>query len=251
MTSYRPVPPQVDLPALEHEVLEFWHEQKIFEKSVARNEGADSWTFYEGPPTANGRPGTHHIESRTFKDVFPRFRTMQGYQVNRKGGWDCHGLPGGARGREGARILRQGRHRGLRDRGVQRALPRVGAALRRPVGADDRPDGLLDRHARPLPDDGSVVHRVGLVGAEADPWQGAAGRGLPGGAVLPALRHRAVRPRARPGLRDRHRPVGLRAAPAHLRPVRRLRESQGASLLVWTTTPWTLVSNALVAAHPG
>ena len=93
MTAYRPVPPQVDLPALEHEVLEFWRERGIFEKSVARNEGAETWTFYEGPPTANGRPGTHHIESRTFKDVFPRFRTMQGYQVNRKGGWDCHGLP--------------------------------------------------------------------------------------------------------------------------------------------------------------
>ena len=96
--SYRPVPPQVDLPALEREVLEFWHANEIFEKSVARNEGAPEspgpWTFYEGPPTANGRPGTHHIESRTFKDVFPRFRTMQGYQVNRKGGWDCHGLPG-------------------------------------------------------------------------------------------------------------------------------------------------------------
>ena len=93
MSTYRPVPPQVDLPALERDVLEFWREHQIFEKSVARNEGAETWTFYEGPPTANGRPGTHHIESRTFKDVFPRFRTMQGYQVNRKGGWDCHGLP--------------------------------------------------------------------------------------------------------------------------------------------------------------
>ncbi len=91
--TYRPVPPQVDLPALEREVLSFWQERQIFEKSVALNAGAETWTFYEGPPTANGRPGTHHIESRTFKDVFPRFRTMQGYQVNRKGGWDCHGLP--------------------------------------------------------------------------------------------------------------------------------------------------------------
>ena len=92
-TSYRPVPPQVDLPALERAVLHFWRERQIFERSVARNEGEQTWTFYEGPPTANGRPGTHHIEARTFKDAFPRFRTMQGYRVNRKGGWDCHGLP--------------------------------------------------------------------------------------------------------------------------------------------------------------
>ena len=89
--EYRPVPPQVDLPALEHGVLEFWREHRIFEKSLEKP--GDTWTFYEGPPTANGRPGTHHVESRTFKDIFPRFRTMQGYQVGRKGGWDCHGLP--------------------------------------------------------------------------------------------------------------------------------------------------------------
>ena len=60
---------------------------------MARNAGAEPWTFYEGPPTANGRPGTHHVEARVFKDVFPRFRTMQGYHVDRKAGWDCHGLP--------------------------------------------------------------------------------------------------------------------------------------------------------------
>ncbi len=125
------------------------------------------------------------------------------------------GLPrpaGRARRGEGARLLRQGRHRGLRHRRVQRPLPRVGAAPRGPVGADDRPDGVLDRHARALPDDGPGVRRVGLVGAEADPRQGTAGRGLPGGAVLPPLRHRPLRPRARPGLRDGHRPVGLRPA---------------------------------------
>ncbi len=55
--------------------------------------GRPRWTFYEGPPTANGMPGTHHVEARVFKDVFPRFKTMQGYQVERKAGWDCHGLP--------------------------------------------------------------------------------------------------------------------------------------------------------------
>jgi hypothetical protein len=91
--TYRPVPAQVDLPALEHTVLRFWDEQKIFAKSLEQSEGRPEWVFYEGPPTANGMPGAHHIEARVFKDVFPRFRTMRGYHVARKAGWDCHGLP--------------------------------------------------------------------------------------------------------------------------------------------------------------
>ncbi len=91
--TYRQVPAQVDLPALEHAVLDFWREQKIFAKSLEQSEGRPEWVFYEGPPTANGMPGAHHIEARVFKDVFPRFRTMRGYHVARKAGWDCHGLP--------------------------------------------------------------------------------------------------------------------------------------------------------------
>ncbi|MDR1806857.1 MAG: isoleucine--tRNA ligase [Propionibacteriaceae bacterium] len=90
--AYNAVPPQIDLPAMEHAILEFWADHHTFEKSLDRP-GAPTWTFYEGPPTANGVPGTHHIESRAFKDVFPRFKTMQGYRVPRKAGWDCHGLP--------------------------------------------------------------------------------------------------------------------------------------------------------------
>lgn len=93
MNQYRPIPPQVDLPAMEREILEFWDGADVFTKSLEQTAGGEPWTFYEGPPTANGMPGTHHIEARVFKDVFPRFRTMQGFHVNRKAGWDCHGLP--------------------------------------------------------------------------------------------------------------------------------------------------------------
>ena len=75
------------------EVLEFWKKEKIFEKSVSNREGAPSFTFYEGPPSANGTPGIHHVMGRTVKDIFCRFKTLQGYQVKRKGGWDTHGLP--------------------------------------------------------------------------------------------------------------------------------------------------------------
>ena len=90
---YRPVPPQVDLAALDHEVLALWREKDVFARSLAASQGRPQWVFNEGPPTANGMPGTHHVEARVFKDVFPRYRTMKGYHVPRKAGWDCHGLP--------------------------------------------------------------------------------------------------------------------------------------------------------------
>lgn len=75
------------------EILQFWKDDKIFEKSVSNREGAESFTFYEGPPSANGTPGIHHVMARTVKDIFCRYKTLQGYQVKRKGGWDTHGLP--------------------------------------------------------------------------------------------------------------------------------------------------------------
>ena len=75
------------------EILAFWKEEKIFEKSVSQREGSPSFTFYEGPPSANGTPGIHHVMGRTVKDIFCRFKTLEGFQVNRKGGWDTHGLP--------------------------------------------------------------------------------------------------------------------------------------------------------------
>src|SRR5439155_12717195 len=93
MPRYRPVDPKVDFPRLEEGILAFWREAGIFAQSLRLREGAPEWVFYEGPPTANGAPGLHHLESRTFKDIFPRFKTMTGHYVHRKAGWDCHGLP--------------------------------------------------------------------------------------------------------------------------------------------------------------
>jgi isoleucyl-tRNA synthetase len=84
---------QLNLPEIDAEVLKFWEENKVFEKSVANREGKETYVFYEGPPSANGKPGIHHVMGRAIKDIFCRFNTMKGYQVNRKGGWDTHGLP--------------------------------------------------------------------------------------------------------------------------------------------------------------
>jgi isoleucyl-tRNA synthetase len=89
----RPVDPQQSFPKLEEQVLERWRERDVFRESLRRREGAEPWVFYEGPPTANGRPGSHHVLARVFKDIYPRFKTMRGFYVERKGGWDCHGLP--------------------------------------------------------------------------------------------------------------------------------------------------------------
>jgi isoleucyl-tRNA synthetase len=89
----REVDPRRELPELEQEVLERWRERDVFAESLRMREGAPRWNFYEGPPTANGPPGSHHVLSRVFKDIYPRFQTMRGHLVQRKGGWDCHGLP--------------------------------------------------------------------------------------------------------------------------------------------------------------
>nr|WP_298996564.1 isoleucine--tRNA ligase [uncultured Allomuricauda sp.] len=83
----------LDLPKVADEVLDFWKDQKIFEKSVSTREGRESYVFFEGPPSANGMPGIHHVMARTIKDIFPRYKTMKGFQVKRKAGWDTHGLP--------------------------------------------------------------------------------------------------------------------------------------------------------------
>ncbi len=93
MSGFRPVDPKQPFPELEERVLARWRERDVFTRSLANREGAEAWSFYEGPPTANGRPGSHHVLSRVFKDIYPRYRTMRGYRVPRKAGWDCHGLP--------------------------------------------------------------------------------------------------------------------------------------------------------------
>src|SRR2546430_1909336 len=91
--AFTPVHSALDLVELEARVLERWREQDAFRESLRRREGAPEWVFYEGPPTANARPGIHHVWARAFKDLYPRFHTMRGRYVARKGGWDCHGLP--------------------------------------------------------------------------------------------------------------------------------------------------------------
>jgi isoleucyl-tRNA synthetase len=90
---FKKVDPKVSFPKMEEEILKFWEKNKTFEKSVEKNPEEKSFIFYEGPPTANGQPGLHHVLARAFKDVIPRYKTMKGFRVERKAGWDTHGLP--------------------------------------------------------------------------------------------------------------------------------------------------------------
>lgn len=83
----------LDLPNVANEILQYWQENNVFEKSVSEREGKEPYIFFEGPPSANGLPGVHHVLARTIKDIFPRYKTMKGFQVKRKAGWDTHGLP--------------------------------------------------------------------------------------------------------------------------------------------------------------
>src|SRR5690606_19022315 len=92
-TMFDPVSPRVDVQQVEKDQLDFWRARDIFHRTMRERECGPRYVFHEGPPTANGRPGTHHVLARAFKDMFPRYKTMRGYYVLRKGGWDTHGLP--------------------------------------------------------------------------------------------------------------------------------------------------------------
>jgi isoleucyl-tRNA synthetase len=90
---FRPVNPKLNVILMEEGVLRYWKSHDIFQKSILLREAGPEYVFYEGPPTANGKPGVHHVLARAFKDIFPRYKTMRGYHVSRRGGWDTHGLP--------------------------------------------------------------------------------------------------------------------------------------------------------------
>ncbi|MFD3422351.1 isoleucine--tRNA ligase [Streptomyces decoyicus] len=243
--QYRQVPAQVDLPALEHAVLEFWQEQKIFARTLQQSEGRPEWVFYEGPPTANGMPGAHHIEARVFKDVFPRFRTMQGYHVDRKAGWDCHGLPVelavekelGFNGKKDIEAYGIAEFNAKCRESVTRHTDAF-AELTTRMGywTDlDAPYRTMDPDyiesvwwsLKEIFNKGLLVqdHRVA-------PWCPRCGTGLSDHELAQGYEN-VVDPSVFVRLPLTSGPLAGRAA-----------------LLIWTTTPWTLVSNTAVAAHP-
>jgi len=231
---------------MEAGILDFWSQNQIFEKSVANRNGAPRWSFYEGPPTANGKPGTHHIEARVFKDLFPRFQTMKGKQVIRKAGWDCHGLPV--------------------EIAVEKELGFTGKADIEKFGVaafNEKCKESVQRHVDEFTD---MTKRMGFwVDFDEAYWtmspayiesvwwslQQIWNKGL----LVQDHRVAPYCPRCGTGLSDHELAQGYETIKDPSVFVRfpatsgKLAELK-ASLLVWTTTPWTLVSNTAVAVNP-
>jgi isoleucyl-tRNA synthetase len=241
------VDPNVSFPQLEERILQRWRERDVFHESLRRREGAEPWVFYEGPPTANGRPGAHHVLSRVFKDIFPRFKTMRGYRVDRKGGWDCHGLPVEIAVEQQLGISTK---QEIEEYGIaefnQKCRESVFAFLEDWNRLTERIGFWLDLDDAYRTLDASYVESVwwalrqisdkGLLyeGHKVVPYCPRCGTALSSHEV--ALGYKDVED---PSVYVRF-PVVEDGGPAQA----------GDDLLVWTTTPWTLVSNAAAAAHP-
>ena len=246
MSNVKSLPPQIDLPAVEHQILTFWQTQEIFKKTISARDGAPSWTFYEGPPTANGKPGTHHIEARVFKDLFPRYQTMKGHQVIRKAGWDCHGLP--------VEIAVE-KELGFSGKGdiEKYGIAEFNAKCR--ISVQEHVDEFIAMTNRMgfWVDFDEAYWTMSSEYVESVWWslQQIWNKGL----LVQDHRVAPYCPRCGTGLSDHELAQGYETVtdpsvfvrfPVTSGELAKL----GASLLVWTTTPWTLVSNTAVAVNP-
>jgi isoleucyl-tRNA synthetase len=242
---YRPVPTQVDLPAMEHEILAFWHDHKVFAQSIERSAGRPAWIFYEGPPTANGMPGTHHVEARVFKDVFPRYRTMKGFHVPRKAGWDCHGLPVEIAVEKELGFTAKS---DIEAYGVAEFNAKCRESVERHVDAFE---AMTERMGYWV--DMSQAYRTMDPHYVESVWWSLK-QIFDAGLLVEDHRVAPYCPRCGTGLSSHELAQGYETVVDPSVFVR-LPLTSGplagqASLLVWTTTPWTLVSNTATAVHP-
>ncbi len=243
----RPVASNQSFPQLEEQVLARWRERDVFAESLRNREGADRWVFWEGPPTANGKPGVHHVLARAFKDIYPRYKTMRGHLVERKGGWDTHGLPV---------EINVEKQLGLHNKHEIEAygIAEFNAKCRASVfeyledwnRLTERIGFWVDLENAYRTLDASYVesvwwalrqiHEKGLLyeGHKVVPYCPRCGTALSSHEL--ALGYKDV---IDPSVYVRF-PVAEDGGPVQA----------GDELLVWTTTPWTLVSNAAVAVDP-
>lgn len=244
--AFSAVAPKLDLPAMDRHVLDWWHRHEIFDRSLRQTADRPRWVFYEGPPTANGTPGTHHVEARVFKDVFPRFKTMKGYSVPRRAGWDCHGLPV---------ELAVEEELGLNGKpdieriGIAEFNARCRESVQRYVGAFE-----------------AVTERMGYWIDLSEPYRTMSPEYIDSvwwalkriheqGLLSEDYRVAPYCPRCGTTLSDHEVAQGYETVhdpSVYVRfpVVGSLAGHTGVDLLIWTTTPWTLVANTAVAVHP-
>lgn len=253
MTEQEPVPSpftalpaKVDLGELDRRIIRWWQSHDVFSRSLARTADGPKWVFYEGPPTANGAPGTHHVEARVFKDVFPRYKTMRGFSVPRRAGWDCHGLP-------------------------------VELAVEKELGLSGKPDiekiGVAEFNARcresvlrHVGEFEQLTERMGYWIDLSDPYQTMSPEYVDSvwwslkrihedGRLVEDFRVAPYCTRDGTTLSDHEVSQGYETVSdpsvyVRLPLLAPLAGHADVDLLVWTTTPWTLVSNTAVAVHP-
>ncbi len=256
MAGFRAVDPKQSFPSLEEEVLARWKERDVFTRQISQREeqGAPLWSFYEGPPTANGRPGSHHVLSRIFKDVYPRYRAMTGHRVPRKAGWDCHGLPVELEIEKELGITSKDE---IEEYGIAEFNARCRDSVFRYVEDWNR---LTERIGFWIDLDDPYVtmdddYIESCWWAMRQMWD--AGRLYEGHKVVPYC------PRCGTALSSHEVALGyhdvtdtsayVKLPVTAVAPTDAIPESPleaGDVLVVWTTTPWTLISNAAVAAGP-
>jgi isoleucyl-tRNA synthetase len=242
MPKFKELSERISYPSVEQEILRFWKEHQIFQKSIALREGHPGFTFYEGPPTANGRPGIHHVMSRTLKDLVCRYWTMRGFQVHRKAGWDTHGLP------VEIEVEKQlgFKHK---DEIVAYGVAQFNARCRESVWkykADwermTEAMGYWVDLTRPY-----VTFENEYI--ESVWW--ALQRFFDAGLITRGYKIQPYCPRCETPLSSHEVSLGYEDVKEPSVYVRmRLSSSPDTSFLVWTTTPWTLISNVALAVHP-
>ncbi|MCI0530757.1 MAG: isoleucine--tRNA ligase [candidate division Zixibacteria bacterium] len=242
MSSFEEFPKNFSFPETESRILKFWKENKTFEKSVKNRADSPRFVFYEGPPTANGKPGIHHVISRTIKDLFCRYKTMQGFRVDRKGGWDTHGLPVEI---EVEKELGINTKPQILEYGVDKFNAKCRASvLRYKKDWDELTERIgywLDLDDSYLTYTNNYIETVWWILAQLH------GRGLitRGHKIIPYC------PRCGTGLSSHEVSQGYDQVddPSVFVKVR-LKDKPDTYFLIWTTTPWTLISNLALAVSP-
>ena len=237
---FKPVTPRLNVTLTEEEVLRFWKQKDVFHQSMKKREGGPEYVFFEGPPTANGKPGVHHVLARAFKDIFPRYKTMRGYHVSRRGGWDTHGLPVEI---EVEKKLGFNNKQQIEEYGIEKFNKLCKESAFTYIQEWEK---LTDRIAYWVDlDTAYITYKNEYIESVWSILKNFWEKDLlyQGYKVVPYC------PRCGTPLSDHEVALGYREVSDPSVFVRMpLVDEPGTSLLVWTTTPWTLPANVAVAA---